>query len=60
MNKYITNDIENYLKILLNNKKIVMINPVLKIQTEGNILLDYKFLGKWFQKNQIYYILKII
>ena len=28
------------------NKKIVMINPNLKIQTEGSILLDYKFLGK--------------
>jgi hypothetical protein len=28
------------------NKKIVMINPNLQIQTEGNILLDYKFLGK--------------
>jgi hypothetical protein len=28
------------------NKKIIMINPVLKIQTEGSILLDYKFLGK--------------
>jgi hypothetical protein len=27
------------------NKKIIMINPNLKIQTEGNILLDYKFLG---------------
>lgn len=28
------------------NKKIVMINPNLKIQTEGDILLDYKFLGR--------------
>lgn len=28
------------------NKKIVMINPNLKIQTEGSVLLDYKFLGK--------------
>ncbi|MCX6195616.1 MAG: hypothetical protein NTY55_03040 [Flavobacteriia bacterium] len=27
------------------NKKIIMINPNLKIQTKGNILLDYKFLG---------------
>jgi hypothetical protein len=29
-----------------NNKKIIMINPILQIQVEGNILLDYKFLGK--------------
>lgn len=28
-----------------NNKKFVMLNPELKIQTEGMILLDYKFLG---------------
>lgn len=28
------------------NKKIIMINPDLKIQVEGNILLDYKFFGK--------------
>jgi hypothetical protein len=27
------------------NKKIIMLNPDLKIQTEGTILLDYKFLG---------------
>ena len=27
------------------NKKIIRLNPALKIQTEGNILLDYKFLG---------------
>jgi hypothetical protein len=27
------------------NKKLIMINPNIKIQTEGNILLDYKFLG---------------
>ena len=27
------------------NKKIIMLNPNLKIQTEGTILLDYKFLG---------------
>jgi len=26
-------------------KKLVMLNPDLKIQTEGIILLDYKFLG---------------
>lgn len=28
------------------NKKIIAINPAMKIQTEGTILLDYKFLGK--------------
>ena len=28
------------------NKKIIMLNPVLKIQTNGTILLDYKFLGQ--------------
>jgi len=28
-----------------NNKKIISINPTLKIQTEGTLLLDYKFLG---------------
>ncbi len=27
------------------NKKIISINPSLKIQTEGTVLLDYKFLG---------------
>jgi hypothetical protein len=27
------------------NKKVIMLNPALKIQTEGVILLDYKFLG---------------
>lgn len=28
------------------NKKIISINPELKIQTGGNILLDYKFFGQ--------------
>jgi hypothetical protein len=28
------------------NKKVVFIDPALKVQTEGDILLDYKFLGK--------------
>lgn len=28
-----------------NNKKIISISPVLKIQTGGTVLLDYKFLG---------------
>jgi hypothetical protein len=27
------------------NKKLIKLNPDLKIQTEGTILLDYKFLG---------------
>jgi hypothetical protein len=27
------------------NKKIISINPSLKIQTEGTVLLDYKILG---------------
>jgi hypothetical protein len=27
------------------NKKLIMLNPNLKIQTEGIILLDFKFLG---------------
>lgn len=27
------------------NKKVIMINPIIKLQTEGTILLDYKFLG---------------
>jgi len=28
------------------NKKIVLLNPDLKVQTEGDVLLDFKFLGK--------------
>lgn len=28
------------------NKKQVMINPDLKVQSEGDVLLDYKLLGK--------------
>jgi hypothetical protein len=28
-----------------NNKKLIMLNPTLKIQYEGTVLLDYKFLG---------------
>jgi hypothetical protein len=28
-----------------NNKKLIMLNPSLKIQTKGKILLDYKFLA---------------
>jgi hypothetical protein len=27
------------------NKKVIMLNPDIKVQTEGTILLDYKFLG---------------
>lgn len=29
----------------VNNKKLIMLNPSLKIQTEGTVLLDFKFLG---------------
>jgi hypothetical protein len=28
------------------NKKVVFIDPALKVQTEGDVLLDFKFLGK--------------
>ena len=28
------------------NKKVILVNPNLKIQVEGGILLDYKFFGK--------------
>ena len=28
------------------NKKIILINPNMQIQSEGDVLLDYKFLGK--------------
>ena len=27
------------------NKKLIMLNPALKIQTQGTVMLDYKFLG---------------
>jgi hypothetical protein len=27
------------------NKKVIMLNPNIKVQTDGLILLDYKFLG---------------
>jgi hypothetical protein len=30
----------------VDNKKLIKINPLLKIQVEGDILLDYKFLGR--------------
>ena len=30
----------------VNNKKIIFINDNFKIETEGTVLLDYKFLGK--------------
>lgn len=29
----------------VNNKKLILLNPSLKIQTEGTVLLDFKFLG---------------
>ena len=28
------------------NKKLIQLNPALKIQTKGTVLLDYKFLGE--------------
>jgi hypothetical protein len=28
------------------DKKIIKLNPALMIQTEGDVLLDYKFLGR--------------
>jgi len=34
------------------NKKQIMLNPELKVQTEGTILLDYKFLGNDTQETQ--------
>jgi len=34
------------------NKKLIKLNPELKIQTQGNILLDYKFLGNETQETQ--------
>jgi hypothetical protein len=33
------------------NKKLIMLNPDLKIQTKGNVLLDYKFLGNDTQES---------
>jgi hypothetical protein len=33
------------------NKKLILVNPNLKIQTEGTILLDYKFLGNDTEKS---------
>jgi hypothetical protein len=34
------------------NKKVIMLNPGLKIQTIGTILLDYKFLGNDTQESK--------
>lgn len=34
------------------NKKLIMLDPGLKIQTKGNILLDYKFLGNDTEESQ--------
>ena len=34
------------------NKKIIRVNPNLKIQTEGTILLDFKFLGNDTKKSK--------
>lgn len=38
--------------LVFKDKKQISINPDLKIQTEGNILLDYKFLGYDTQETQ--------
>ena len=35
-----------------NNKKIIRLNPTLKIQIEGTILLDFKFLGNDTEKSK--------
>ena len=35
----------------MDNKKLIMLNPDLKIQTKGNVLLDYKFLGNDTQES---------
>lgn len=35
-----------------NNKKEISINPKLKVQTEGNVLLDYKFLANDTQETE--------
>jgi hypothetical protein len=34
------------------NKKLIMLDPGLKIQTKGTILLDYKFLGNDTEEGQ--------
>lgn len=34
------------------NKKVIMLNPNIKVQTEGTILLDYKFLGNDTQESK--------
>jgi hypothetical protein len=34
------------------NKKIIMLNPELKVQTEGTILLDFKFLANDTQETK--------
>jgi hypothetical protein len=36
----------------INNKKMIALNPNIKIQTEGTILLDYKFLGNDSEESQ--------
>lgn len=34
------------------NKKLIMLNPDLKIQIKGTVLLDYKFLGHDTEENK--------
>jgi len=36
----------------IKNKKMIALNPDIKIQTEGTILLDYKFLGNDSEESQ--------
>ena len=38
--------------LVIKNKKQISLNPDLKVQTEGTLLLDYKFLGYDTQETQ--------
>lgn len=38
--------------LVVKNKKQISLNPDLKVQTEGTVLLDYKFLGYDTQETQ--------
>lgn len=38
--------------LVVKNKKQISLNPDLKVQTEGTLLLDYKFLGYDTQETQ--------
>jgi len=39
-------------KLVIKNKKLINLNPELKVQTEGTLLLDYKFLGYETEETQ--------